>query len=249
VKIAVVGGTGMLGRRVSAELRRRGHEVRVLSRRSLEHPVNLVTGEGLNAALEGCDTLVDASNASANAKNVLIDGTKKLLAASKQAGISHHLCVSIVGCERIPMGYFGFKAEQELIVERSDVPWTIVRATQFHDYIAVMFEQASRWKVLPLLKIPIQTVAVDEVAHTIADTVEATPRHGRLEVAGPEISDARAVARTWRSVSGHRVIGLPIPLPGLLGRELRSGAATAEQPQVRGQITFESWLTEGKRHG
>ncbi|TMV49942.1 NAD-dependent epimerase/dehydratase family protein [Paenibacillus mesophilus] len=202
VKIAVVGGTGMLGRRVSAVLRRRGHEVRVLSRRSLEHQVNLVTGERLDAALEGCDALVDASNASTNAKNILIDGTKRLLAAGKQAGISHHLCVSIVGCERIPMGYFGIKAEQEHVVEQNDVPWTIVRATQFHDYIAAMFEQAARWKVLPLLKIPIQTVAVDEVAHTIADTVEAKPRHGRLEIAGPEITDARMVARTWRSVSG-----------------------------------------------
>lgn len=248
MKIAVVGGTGMLGRRISAELLRRGHDVRVLSRSSSAHQVNLETGEGLEAALEGCNALINASNASANARSILIDGTNRLLAAGKRAGIDHHLCVSIVGCERVPMGYFGIKAEQELAVEQSDVPWTIVRATQFHEYIAGMFEQAARWRILPLLNFPIQTVAAHEVAHAIADAIEAKPRHSRIEIAGPEIINAKQVARTWASVLGRRVIGLPIYLPGHLGRQLRSGAATAKYPNVSGQVTFETWLKEGRRH-
>lgn len=240
--IAVVGGTGMLGRRVSAELSRRGHEVRIISRRSPQYRVDLISGEGLEEALQGCDAVIDASNASNDAKSTLIEGTNRLLSAGKKAGIQHHLCVSIVGCERIPFGYFGIKAEQERVVEKADVPWTIVQATQFHDYIAAMFEQAARWKVLPLLRMPIQTVAVDEVALTIADTIEGKPRRGRLKIAGPDIVDARIIARTWRSLLGRRAMGVPIPLPGRLGRELRSGAATTKNPHVKGHIISHSNL-------
>ncbi|MBB6735643.1 SDR family oxidoreductase [Cohnella zeiphila] len=248
MKVAIVGGTGMLGRHVSRELRARGHEARALSRSSEEYPVDLTTGEGLEAALGGCDAVVDASNnATSKAATVLVEGTRHLLAAERSAGIGHHVCVSIVGCERVPFGYFKAKADQEREVEGGPVPWSIVRATQFHEYVRALFEQAGRWKVVPKLDAPLQTVAVAEVARAVADVVEGGPLAGRLEIAGPEIIGAGELARIWRRVTGRRALLLPVPLPGKLGQALRSGAATQRQPHITGSTRFEAWLkAEGR---
>jgi uncharacterized protein YbjT (DUF2867 family) len=112
MRIAIVGGTGTLGRHVSTELRSRGHEIRVLSRTSPEYRVDLLTGAGLEPALSGCDVVVDASNASRKAAAVLVGGTRRLLAAEQAAGVGHHVCVSIVGCDQVPMGYYRVKTEQ-----------------------------------------------------------------------------------------------------------------------------------------
>ncbi|MEU2632071.1 NAD(P)H-binding protein, partial [Kitasatospora sp. NPDC007106] len=118
MRIAIVGGTGTLGSHVTEELRARGHEVRVLSRRSPEHPVDLTTGAGLAAALAGCEVVVDAANSRSakGAERTLVDGTRHLLAAERAAGVGHHVCVSIVGCDRVPVGYYAVKTAQERAV-------------------------------------------------------------------------------------------------------------------------------------
>jgi uncharacterized protein YbjT (DUF2867 family) len=243
MRIAVAGGTGTLGRNVAGELRSRGHEVRVLSRRSPDYPVDLVTGDGLGRALAGCDVVVDASNdASRQAARTLVDGSRRLLAAEQAAGIGHHVGVSIVGCERVAMAYFRVKAEQEQVIEHGPVPWSLVRATQFHELVAATLEPAGRWRVLPVPHAALQTVASAEVARVVADVAEGAPRLGRVEVAGPEVADARDLARTWRSVTGRRALLIPVPLPGRLGRALRGGALTAGRPDVRGTTRFAAWL-------
>ncbi|NIK75369.1 uncharacterized protein YbjT (DUF2867 family) [Paenibacillus castaneae] len=248
MRIAVVGGTGMLGRRVVDELRSRGHEVRVLSRSAPEYQIDLTTGEGLVSALGGCDTVVDASNnATSKAADILVNGSRRLLAAEKTAGVGHHICVSIVGCERVPIGYYRFKAEQERVIEEGSVPWSIVQATQFHEFFAALLAQAARWRILPIPRMPLQTVAVDEVARTIVDIVESGPRDGRISITGPEIIDARELTRTWRSLNGRRALLFPVPLPGKLGRALRAGALTMERPSIRGTTRFETWLKTGGR--
>src|SRR4029077_15621293 len=127
MRIAIVGGKGTLGRHVTAELARGGHEVGLLSR-SGEYQVDLSTGAGLAAALAGCDAVVDASNAQKNARAVLVDGSRRLLAAAAEAGGAHHVCVSIVGCDQVPMGYYKVKTEQEQTVTDGPVPWSIVQA-------------------------------------------------------------------------------------------------------------------------
>ncbi len=117
MQIAIVGGTGTLGRYVAERLSQCGHEVRALSRHSSEYQVDLKTGEGLAEALRGCDVVVDASNdASKSASQTLVSGTERLLAAEQAAGVQHHVGVSIVGCELVPMGYFQTKAEQERVL-------------------------------------------------------------------------------------------------------------------------------------
>jgi uncharacterized protein YbjT (DUF2867 family) len=244
VRIAVAGGTGTLGRAVAEELRGRGHEVRVLSRHAAQYRVDLTTGEGLAEALAGCAVVVDASNAQSGGRAVrtLVEGSRRLLAAGQAAGVGHHVCVSIVGCDRAPVSYYRVKVDQERVVEQGPVPWTIVRATQFHELLGSVLDAAGRWRVVPVPRARLQTVAVCEVAAAVADVATGTPRRGRVEVAGPRVADARELARGWRSVTGRRCLLLPVPLPGVLGRALRAGALTAESPDVRGTIAFADWL-------
>jgi len=243
MKIAIAGGTGTLGRQLAAELRNRGHHVRVLSRNAPEHRVNLATGEGLEAALAGCEVVIDASNNSTrNAAAILVDGSRRLLTAGRAAGVAHHVCISVVGCEHVPAGYFNVKARQEGVVEHGPVPWTIVRATQFHEYAAAALESASRWRIVPVPQLKLQTVASAEVARAMADVAEGGPRRDRVEVAGPEVTTARELARTWRRATGRSLALLPVPLPGKLGRALRAGALTSARPGVRGTQTFSAWL-------
>jgi uncharacterized protein YbjT (DUF2867 family) len=242
MRIAVVGGAGTLGRQVTAELNRRGHEVRVLSRRSPQFPVDLTSGQGLDGALAGCDAVVDASNTQRQARQVMVEGSARLLAAEQQAGVGHHVCISIVGCDRVPMGYYRVKADQERVVAQGPVPWTIVRATQFHELVNGLFTAAARYRVLPAPGMPLQPVAAAEVARVLADAAERDPSGGRICVAGPQVSSVRELARSWLSATGRPAVLLPVPLPGSLGRALRAGALTTPNADVTGTMTFAGWL-------
>src|SRR5471030_2586125 len=115
MRIAVAGGTGTIGRRIAVALSRDGHEVRALRRGAAQYPVDLTTGSGLEAALVGCDVVIDASNGppSRKARAVLVEGSRRLLEVEARAGVRHHVCVSIVGIEDVPMGYYRVKLEQE----------------------------------------------------------------------------------------------------------------------------------------
>ncbi|MFI6682816.1 SDR family oxidoreductase [Streptomyces sp. NPDC050485] len=248
--IAVAGGTGTLGRHVVAELRARGHNVRVLSRSSAEYRVDLTTGEGLAAALAGCDVVVDAANSTSPRamRATLVDGTRRLLAAERAAGVGHHVCVSIVGCDRVPMPYYKIKTAQEDAVAAGPVPWTIVRATQFHELIASMFTAMARARVLLVPRdVRLQTIAAVEAAGAVADVAESAPRRARVEAAGPQVTDLRTLTEEWRSATARRAVLLPVPLPGPLGRALRSGGLTSDDPQARGAVAFAEWLRDAER--
>ncbi|WP_308466480.1 SDR family oxidoreductase [Rathayibacter soli] len=237
--VAVVGGTGTLGRQVVAGLRSRGADVRVLSRKSPDYPVDLRSGGGLAEALSGCDTVVDASN---GATSTLVDGSGRLLAAEQSAGVGHHVAISIVGCDRAPMSYYKIKVRQEQVVEAGPVPWTIVRATQFHNLIDTMFTSSARVGVLPKVRALVQSVDVSEAAAFIADTATGGPLRARVQIAGPQLNDARELAQLWRLATHSRAVSVPIHVPGKLGRALREGALTNEHPDARGTIRFADWL-------
>jgi uncharacterized protein YbjT (DUF2867 family) len=246
MKIAIIGATGTLRRHVAEELRARGHDVRGLSRRSPDHPVDLTTGAGLDTALKDCEVVVDASNNSGRrAAATLVEGSRRLLEAERAAGVGHHVCVSVVGCDRLPDSYSRTKAEQERVVQDGDVPWSIVRGTQFHEFVADLLAMAGRWRVLPVPDIPLQTVAVTEMAKAVADVAEGEPLRGRIEVVGPEVSNARDLARQWRSVTGRHALRIPLPMPGKAGRALREGNYTSEHPDVQGRLRFADWLRAG----
>lgn len=244
MRIAIVGGTGTLGKHIVANLQHRGHEIRVLSRSSPDFPVDLVSGKGLDTALDGCAAVVDASNASSpkRAEQVLVAGTRRLLAAEQRVGVSHHVCISIVGCERVPMGYYRVKTKQEQAVEHGPVPASIVRATQFHELVSAALAAAGRYRVLPVPRMRLQTVAAVDVASVVADVAEGEPR-GRIQVAGPQVLTARDLARTWRAATGRTAVMLPLPVPGRIGGALRDGALTVDHADVLGTITFADWLS------
>src|SRR5215468_8868737 len=215
--IAIVGGTGTLGRQVAAELEARGHKVRPLSRHAPQYRVDLATGDGLAPALAGCDVVVDASNSSARKPaGTLVDGSRRLLEAEAAAGVKHHVCVSIVGCGEVPMGYYRAKADQERVVSQGAVPWSIVRSTQFHELVGTILTAAGRWRVLPMPRGVLQPVACADVARAIADVAEGA-------------------------------LLITMPVPGTVGRALRSGALTAPRPDVRGTTDFADWLRSAPR--
>ncbi|MFD7340026.1 SDR family oxidoreductase [Streptomyces violascens] len=250
--IAVAGGTGTLGRHVVDELRARGHDVRVLSRSSAEYPVDLSTGEGLEAALAGCDVVVDAANSVSprTMRATLVDGTKHLLAAERAAGVGHHVCVSIVGCDRVPMPYYKVKVAQEDSVMAGPVPWTIVRATQFHELIAGVFTATVRARVLLASRnVIMQPMAAVEAARAVAEAAEAAPLHGRIETAGPERTDLHTLAATWRAATARRAALLPAPVPGRMGRALRAGHLASTHPDAQGVVGFAEWLGERSQGG
>ncbi len=243
MNIAIIGGTGVIGRAVAAHLRARGHAVRVLSRRSAEHPVDVTTGAGLDAALAGADVVVDAVNGAPRSPGpVLVDGIRRVLEAEARAGVTHHVGVSIVGAERVPLAYYRAKVEQERVVAAGAVPWTIVRGTQLHDLVGGLLSSAARRHVLPGARLRVQPLAVEELAAVVADVAEGPPRRRAIEVAGPETLDLRELGRLWRDTTGERLVELPIPLPGRVGRALRGGALVATAPDVRGTTTFATWL-------
>lgn len=175
MRIAVVGGTGMIGRRIAAALGRDGHDVRALSRRAPQYPVDLTTGAGLDTALRSCDVVVDASNGppSRKARAVLVEGSRRLLDAEARAGVGHHVCVSIVGIEDVPVAYYRVKVAQERVVESAGVPWTIVRSTQFHDLLGAWLSAAGRRHVVPAAGALFQPVDVDEAGDAVAAVATA----------------------------------------------------------------------------
>ena len=245
MRIAVAGATGSIGKPVAAALAARGHEVRALSRSAPDFPVDLTTGAGLDAALEGCDALVDASNAGPAAKAaraVLIDGGRRLLDAASRSGVSHHVCISIVGIEQVPMPYYKVKVEQEALVRASGLPATIVRATQFHTLIKMWLEMGARFRVLGGGAGRFQPVAPAEVAEAIAGVAEGQPRAETVTVAGPEIQAFGDLARTYKEVTGLSAAVVPLPLPPKLGKAVKGGALTIAEPDHRGTITFAEWL-------
>jgi uncharacterized protein YbjT (DUF2867 family) len=208
--------------------------VRALSRHTPEHPVDLRDGRGLPAALDGVDVVVNAANGN---RDVLVDGTARLLRAAAEAGVRHYVGVSIVGVDRVGIRYYKAKVAQEGLIQRSGVPWTIVRATQFHPFLARTFAAGAKLGILPCLRFPVQPVDPGEVGRVLAETAEAQPLLAITQFAGPEVVDACDLARDWRRRTGSHALAVRLPVT----RALRSGALT-DPGARRGSVTFDSWL-------
>ena len=226
--------TGTVGGEAARELERRGHEVRVLSRHAPEHPVDLRDGGGLAAALDGVEVVVGAANGN---RRVLVDGTARLLRAAREAGVRHYVGVSIVGIDRVGGRYYKAKLAQEELTQRSGVPWTIVRATQFHPLLARIFATSAKFGIVPCLKFPMQPVDPREVGCVLAETAEAEPSLAITQFAGPEVVSGCDLARRWRLRTGSRAVLVRLPVT----RALRSGGLT-NPAAARGSVTFDQWL-------
>ncbi|UNZ17222.1 NAD(P)H-binding protein [Streptomyces sp. 891-h] len=245
-QILVTGGTGRLGRALVPRLRAFGHTVRVLSRTAHSDPGalrgDLLTGEGLDAALDGTDTVVHCATTNGRRDT---DAMRHLVEAARRCRTAPHLLhVSIVGIDRIGLPYYRAKQECERMLERSGLPWTVQRTTQFHDLVAWVYAAQRR---LPVLLAPagvsLQPVDTRDVADRLTALVAAPPRNGRAEdMGGPEVRTARDLARVWLRAHGgrHRPV-LPVRVPGGAFRAYRAGAHLAPE-RAEGRITFDAYL-------
>jgi uncharacterized protein YbjT (DUF2867 family) len=243
MRIAVAGGTGVVGTHVVEVARGRGHDVVVLAR---AEGVDLTTGAGLGARLEGVDAVVDVTSTRAQnrkkAEAFFGEVTQRLLTAEAAAGVGHHVVLSIVGIDDIPSGYYQGKLHQERLVAAGAVPWSVLRATQFHEFA----EQALDFmRVGPVSLVPgmlSQPIAAVEVAEALVDLAEAGPSGRVPDLAGPEplrmVELSRRVSRA-RGL-GRRVVGLRVP--GAMGKGMRSGGLLPASDGPRGRITFDEWL-------
>ncbi|KQY43801.1 SDR family oxidoreductase [Cellulomonas sp. Root137] len=188
MKIVVVGGTGLIGSKLVALLTAQGHAAVAASPGT---GVNTLTGEGLAEALVGAEVVVDVSNSPSFEAAAVLEffetSTRNLLAAEAVAGVRHHVALSVVGTERLPdSGYFRAKIAQEKLIESSSVPYSLVHATQFFEFVAGILDAATDGATVRLAHVLIQPMAADDVAAALLDVTLGEPRNGRVEVAGPE---------------------------------------------------------------
>lgn len=239
MRIVVAGGTGVVGRHVVEVARERGHDVVVLSR---SEGIDLAAGAGLADKLAGGDAVVDTSNRAsrkrADSEAFFGAVTRNLLAAEEAAGVRHHVLLSIVGIDDVDTGYYAGKRLQERLVSAGEVPWSILRATQFHEFAeqALGFARVGPFSLVP--RMTSQPVAAREVAEHLVTLAAGDPVGRSPDLAGPEVRRMVDLAR--KVARGRRVV--PVPLPGAAGRAMRAGKLLPTGPGPRGRITFEEWL-------
>ena len=188
MKIVIIGGTGLIGSKTVAILRQGGHEVVAASPAS---GVNTITGEGLKGALSGAQVVIDLANSPSFEDKAVLEffetSGRNLLAAEAAAGVRHHVALSIVGTDRTPdNGYFRAKVAQEKLIESSGIPYTIIRSTQFLEFLRAIADSSADGNRIRLSPGLFQPIAADDVAVIVADVALAAPRNGIVEIAGPE---------------------------------------------------------------
>jgi uncharacterized protein YbjT (DUF2867 family) len=188
MRIVVIGGTGLVGSKLVAKLRDHGHEAKAASP---DTGVNTLTGDGLAEALTGADVVVDVSNSpsfeAAAVMNFFTTSTRNLLAAEAAEGVRHHVALSVVGTERLQeSGYFRAKIAQEALIKAGPIPYSIIHATQFFEFVKSIADGATKGNVVRLSPALIQPMAADDVATAVARTAVGAPVNGVVEVAGPE---------------------------------------------------------------
>jgi uncharacterized protein YbjT (DUF2867 family) len=256
--ILVTGGTGGLGHRVVERLHRAGRSVRVLSRKAhggaegIEYCVgDLVTNAGVEEAVAGAETVVHCAGLGKIREDTA--QAENLVKAASKAGVHHLVCVSVVGADRIPVrsavdrsmfAYFASQRAKERVIEESGLPWTNLRATQFHDgFILLMLRAMSKMPIVPLpADTRFQPIDTDEVADALTELALGAPAGQAPDIAGPKIYDAEYLLRSYLRVIGKSRPILKIRMPGAAAAAIRSGANLAPDRAV-GHRTWEDFLT------
>jgi uncharacterized protein YbjT (DUF2867 family) len=245
-QVLVTGGTGVLGRRVVERLTSEGIGARVYSRSGRPGTIrgDILTGAGLKPAVDGVDTIIHcASSPFRKARQVDIEGTKRLLQAAAEAGVSHLAYISIVGIDRAQSyPYYRIKLETERVVEAGPIPYTILRATQFYDLVLMVLRFLDR---LPVLAIPRgflgQPIDAGEVAGRLVELARSGPAGRVPDIGGPEMSTMAGAARDYLRVKGSRKRIFEVPMPGKTANAFREGALVCPD-QAYGKIRWEDFL-------
>ncbi|GAA2816245.1 NAD(P)H-binding protein [Kitasatospora paracochleata] len=249
--ILVTGGTGTLGSHVVPLLRRAGHEVRVLTRHTREATdgvsyvaCDLLADEGIDAALDGARTVLHLAGSN-KGDDV---ATRHLAAAARRTGVRHLVHISVIGADAIPLGYFRAKHAAEQAVAGSGVPWTVLRAAQFHDLALTVARAMAKLPVVPGPGgIRWEPVDAREVAARLVDLALAEPAGRVPDLAGPTVHRMDELVRSYLAATGRRRPVLPVRVPGRMGAAYRAGANLAPESADRGRLTWESFLAERVR--
>jgi uncharacterized protein YbjT (DUF2867 family) len=251
MKIVVIGGTGLIGKKVVTILRQHGHQV-VAASPSLG--VNTVTGEGLAQALAGAQVVVDVANAPSWEDNAVLaffeTSGRNLLAAEAAAGVGHHVALSVVGTNRLlASGYFRAKMAQENLIKASPIPYTIVRATQFFEFVGAIARLATEGQTVRLPPVLMQPIAADDVAAVMADVALAEPFYGTFELAGPEPIRQDDLVRQFLNATGDTRKVITDPKALYYGITVNDQSLTpGDNPRI-GLTRFEDWLRRSTRQG
>ena len=243
MKIVVIGGSGLIGSKLVSLLRRRGNEVVAASPQT---GVNTLTGEGLAEVLAGAEVVVDVANSPSFVDRAVMDffltSGRNLLAAEKAAGVKHHVALSIVGIDGSTSGLYAGKLVQEDEVRHGGIPWTLLRSTQFHEFVPLAVKIGT---VGPLVNVPkmfTQPVAAREVAEALVAAAEAGPKGRITDLGGPRTEQLAALVRAYLAKTGQRKRILEAVLPGAMGKAMRSGALVPAAGAAVGRQTFSEWL-------
>jgi uncharacterized protein YbjT (DUF2867 family) len=244
MKIVVIGGTGLIGSKTVAILREGGHEVLAASPNT---GVNTITGEGLKDAMAGTQVVIDLANSPSFEDRAVLEffqtSGRNLGAAETAAGVRHHVALSIVGTDRTPEnGYFRAKVAQEKLIEASGIPYTIIRSTQFLDFLGRIADSAADGNIVRLPPGLFQPIAADDVAAIVADVALAAPRNGIVEIAGPERAPFNEiVARYLKAIGDPRQV-VSDPEARYWGGRVEERSLVPLGEARLGRIGFDEWL-------
>jgi len=244
MKIVVIGGTGLIGSKTVAILRQRGHEVVAASP---DTGVNTITGQGLKEAMAGTQVVIDLANSPSFEDRAVLEffetSGRNLLAAEAAAGIRHHVALSIVGDDRRPdIGYFRAKVAQEKLIETSGIPYTIIRSTQFLEFLRAIADSSADGNMVRVSPGLFQPIAADDVAAIVADVALAAPRIGIVEIAGPERAPFNEfVARYLKAVGDPRKV-VSDPEARYYGGRVEERSLVPLGEARLGRIGFDEWL-------
>jgi uncharacterized protein YbjT (DUF2867 family) len=245
MKIVVIGGSGLIGTKLVKKLRERGDEALPASPSS---GVNTITGEGLAKALAAAQVLVDVSNSPSWEDKAVLEffetSTRNLLAAEAAAGVGHHVALSVVGTERLlQSGFFRAKMAQEELIQASNVPYTIVRSTQFFEFVDGIAQSATEGQTVRLSRAHIQPIVSDDVAAALAEVTLGAPVNGMIEIAGPErLGLDELVRRFLRAKQDARQVVTDVHAR-YFGIDLNDQSLTpGDNPRI-GPTRFEDWLS------
>jgi uncharacterized protein YbjT (DUF2867 family) len=244
MKIVVIGGTGLIGSKTVAILRQRGHEVVAASPNT---GVNTITGAGLKEAMAGTQVVIDLANSPSFEDKPVLEffetSGRNLLAAAAAAGVRHHVALSIVGTDRTPdNGYFRAKVAQERLIESAGIPYTIIRSTQFMEFLGSIADSTADGNTVRISHGLFQPIAADDVAAIVADVALAAPRNGIVEIAGPERAPFdEIVARYLKAVGDPRKV-VSDPEARYFGGRVEEHSLVPLGEARLGRIGLDEWI-------
>src|ERR1700751_5635696 len=243
MNIIVIGGTGLIGSKVVAKLKQKGHEVIAAAPNT---GVNTITGEGLKEALVRAQAVIDLANSPSFEDKAVLEffetSGRNLLAAEPAAGVRHHVALSIVGIDRSDNGYFRAKVAQEKLIKTSGIPYTIVRSTQFLEFLRGIADSSTDGNLVRLPPALFQPIAADDVAASVADVALAPPHNGIVEIAGPERAPFNEIVARYLQAVGDPRQGGSAPGARYWGGRVDEHSLVPLGEARLGRIGFDEWL-------